>query len=553
MKRSHALRAHNPTINRSLASFEGLTDRNPLVNFAQLPKLGSYRRLMPLQIFRAARRNSPHISWRRLAIALALVTATVTTPRAALAEATILIEADTGKVLHAENATYPWYPASITKLMTTYTILKAVKDGRITLDMTFTVSPIAATQAPTKMGFRPGTLLTVDNALKMMMVRSANDMAVLLAEGLDGSIEKFADEMNANAAKLGMTQTSYVNPNGLPADGQITSARDMAILARAIVRELPDYEYYVHIPAIRFGRRVTRNYNSLIGRYPGADGMKTGFICASGFNLVASATRNGRRLIAVVLGAPSSPVRAAKAAQLLESGFNGNALSWLTPSLGLVDQLQPIAAAPPNLRDDMCGPKRKRPGVEESDDDNVAINLPSAGTSGSGPSFSLFSTASQAATMKPSEMLAMAPANAEPVVVYTGPKREGAALVAAIAADEASQEVKGKGKRGRGAKVAAVKPAAKPDKKPVADKPAAAKPEATPKQADAKPTPPKSVAKPAPDKSATASAKPADKPKTATPKTTAKPDAKTSGASATSGTKLAAKPTDKQKDTPKSQ
>jgi D-alanyl-D-alanine carboxypeptidase len=373
----------------------------------------------------------------------------------------------------------------------------------------------------------------------MMMVRSANDMAVLLAEGLDGTIERFADEMNRNAARLGMTQTSYVNPNGLPADGQITSARDMAMLARAIVRELPEYEYFVHIPAIRFGRRVTRNYNSLIGRYPGADGMKTGFICASGFNLVASATRNGRRLIAVVLGAPSSPVRAAKAAQLLESGFSGNALSWLTPSLGSVDQLQPIAAAPPNLRDDMCGPHRKRPGVEDSDDDNVAINLPAPATSGE-QTFSLFTTASQAATMKPSEMLAMQPAAAEPIVVYTGPKRDGAALAAAIAADEASQTTKGKGKRGRGAKVAAVKPTAKPDAKSA--------------QVDTKPVAPKTAAKPAPDKSATAAAKPADKPKTATaPKTTAKPGAKTGEAAGTKPTKLAAKPADKPKDTPKTQ
>ena len=487
---------------------------------------------------------------RSLSVVVALLAfaAIALTPRSASAEATILIEADSGKVLQAENSTYPWYPASITKLMTTYSILKAVKDGRITLDTLFTVSPIASNQAPTKMGFRPGTQVTVDNALKMMMVRSANDMAVLLAEGLDGSIEKFADEMNANAARLGMTQTSYVNPNGLPADGQITSARDMAMLARAIVKELPEYEYYVHIPAIRFGRRVTRNYNSLIGRYPGADGMKTGFICASGFNLVASATRNGRRLIAVVLGAPSSAVRAAKAAQLLETGFGGNALSWLTPALGAVDQLQPIAAAPPNLRDDTCGPKRKRPGVEDTDDDNVAINLaPVQGQGGNGQSFSLFSTAAAApaGTMKPSEMLAMAPAATEPVVVYTGPKRDGAALAAAIAADEASQDVRGKGKRGKGRQVAAVKPTAKPEKKPDATAAVAAKP-------DAKPTPPKTVAKPATDKSATAAAKPADKPKTAAPKT-AKPDAKTSAATpATGGTKLAAKPADKPKDGAKS-
>ena len=477
-------------------------------------------------------------------LALLALAAVILTPRSVCAEATILIDAESGKVLQAENATYPWYPASITKLMTTYSVLKAVKDGRITLDTLFTVSPIAANQAPTKMGFRPGTQVTVDNALKMMMVRSANDMAVLLAEGLDGSIEKFADEMNANAAKLGMTQTSYVNPNGLPADGQITSARDMAMLARAIVRELPEYEYYVHIPAIRFGRRVTRNYNSLIGRYPGADGMKTGFICASGFNLVASATRNGRRLIAVVLGAPSSAVRAAKAAQLLETGFNGNSLAWLTPSLGMVDQLQPIAAAPPNLRDDTCGPKRKRPGVEETDDDNVAINLTPLQGSGSAPGFSLFATASAAGTMKPSEMLAMAPAAAEPIVVYTGPKREGAALAAAVAADEASQEVKGKGRRGKGTRVAAVKPTAKPEKKPAADTAVAAKP-------DKKPTPPKTVAKRATDKSATAAVKPSDKPKTAAPKTTAKRDAKTSAVPA--GTRLAAKPADKPKDSSKSQ
>ena len=479
-----------------------------------------------------------------LVVALFALAAITLTPRSACAEATILIEADSGKVLEAENATYPWYPASVTKLMTLYTILKAVKDGRITPDTLFTVSPIASSQAPTKMGFRPGTQVTVDNALKMMMVRSANDMAVLLAEGLDGSIEKFCDEMNANAAKLGMTQTSYVNPNGLPADGQITSARDMAILARAIVRELPEYEYFVHIPAIRFGRRVTRNYNSLIGRYPGADGMKTGFICASGFNLVASATRNGRRLIAVVLGAPSSAVRAAKAAQLLETGFNGNALSWLTPALGSVDQLQPIAAAPPNLRDDTCGPKRKRPGVEDSDDDNVSINLAPVPGQANSQSFSLFSTAAAApgGTMKPSEMLAMAPAAAEPVVVYTGPKREGAALIAAVAADEASQGGTGKGKRGKGRQVAAVKPTAKPEKKPDAAAAVATKP-------DAKPTAPKTTAR----KPATAAVKPADKPKAAAPKATAKPDAKTSATTPSASTKLAAKPADKPKDASKSQ
>ena len=492
---------------------EGTTDRYPPVKPLHL----ICRRFA--SIINTPRRLE-RASLARLALAALLVGVAVGASRQAHAEATILIEADSGKVLHAENATYPWYPASITKLMTAYTILRAVKDGRISLDTVFTVSPIAASQGPTKMGLKPGTQVTVDNALKMMLVRSANDMAVVLAEGLDGSIEKFCDEMNRNAAKIGMTQTSYVNPNGLPADGQITSARDMAMLARAIVKELPEYEYFVHIPAIRFGKRVTRNYNSLIGRYPGADGMKTGFICASGFNLVASATRGGKRLIAVVLGAPSSPVRAAKAVQLLEKGFNGNPLSWLTPSLGTLDQLQPIAAAPPNLRDDICGPKRKRPTIE-SDDDNVAINLGNGGESTQ--TLSLFSTTATAATMKPSEMLAMEPAAVEPVVVYTGPKRDGAGLVAAIAADEAAQEATGR-RKGKRTRVAHAKP------KPDADTQQAAKPAPKDKKqasAETKPAAPKTAAKPATDKPA-AAAKPA-------------------------GTKLAAKPaSDKKKDAGKS-
>src|SRR5579871_6159681 len=189
---------------------------------------------------------------------IALVsTITLASVSVANAEALLLVEAETGKVLQAENATYPWYPASVTKLMTAYVTLKAVKEGKITLDTLFTVSPTAASQSPSKMGLRPGTQVTVDNALKMMLVKSANDMAVVLAEGVGGSIDGFSAMENETAQKLGMTQTHYVNPNGLPADGQITSARDLGILARSFLRDLPEYESYVHIPAIRFGKRVT--------------------------------------------------------------------------------------------------------------------------------------------------------------------------------------------------------------------------------------------------------------------------------------------------------
>ncbi len=198
-----------------------------------------------------------------LGIALVSVFAAHLTATPAHAGASILVEADTGKVLRAENATYPWYPASTTKLMTLYVTLQAVKQGRITFDTLFTVSRNALAQSPTKMGFPVGTQVTVDNALKMMMVKSANDMAVLLAEGVDGSIENFAEDMTKTAHRLGMTQSNFVNPNGLPADGQIMSARDMAILARALIRDFPEYNFYWHIPAIKFGRRVVRNYNTL--------------------------------------------------------------------------------------------------------------------------------------------------------------------------------------------------------------------------------------------------------------------------------------------------
>ena len=461
--------------------------------------------------------------------AAALAVAALLAPRVANAEALLLIEADSGKVLQADNATIPWYPASVTKIMTAYVTLKAVKDGKITLDSMLTVSPTAASQSPSKMGLRPGTQLTVDNALKMMMVKSANDMAVVLAEGLGGSIDGFSVMMNDTAKKLGMTQTNYVNPNGLPADGHVTSARDLGILARSFLRDLPEYEYFVHIPAIRFGKRVTGNFNKLIGRYPGADGFKTGFICASGYNLVASATRNGRRLIAVVLGANSGTARAVKAAQLLERGFSQDNLSWLRPSLGTVENLVPVDASPPNLREEMCGGHRKRP-ASDDDDALIATNAGTSGSATGGEAQVTFFTAGlQPPLMKASELMASAPAAAEPVLVYTGPTRTGAALVAAVAADTDQQTPpKARGKKSRvakkpdagsdaktGAKTAAAKPAAaKPDATAKSDTKSAAKPAAS-KHAAAKPD---AAAKPAADKPAASgdqAAKPA-KPKAAT-------------------------------------
>jgi D-alanyl-D-alanine carboxypeptidase len=409
----------------------------------------------------------------------------------ASAEALLVIDAESGRVVHAENAGHPWYPASITKVMTAYLTLQAVREGRLMLDTTIKVTGAAAAQQPVKMGFPVGTLVTVDNALKMMMVRSSNDMAVVLAEGVSGSIETFSVEMNATARRLGMVQSSFVNPNGLPDEEQVTSARDLAILARALIRDFPEYEHYWHIPAIKFGKRVMSNYNSLIGRYPGADGMKTGFICASGFNLVASATRGGKRMIAVVLGASSSQARAMKAAPLLERGFNSTrGINWLIPSLGTVESIQPVNAEPVNLREDMCGAHRKRRATEDEDEvlggthENsdtpygifLASLRPKAKGEAPGPAISL----------------------GEPVVVYTGRARKPGDPPPAAA---------NKPKKSKPPADATAKAGTKTDTKTAAAKPTGAKSETV--KSTAKPAAPKDTA----SKGAQTDAAPATRPK----------------------------------------
>jgi D-alanyl-D-alanine carboxypeptidase len=381
--------------------------------------------------------------------------ATVLPMRAASAMALILLDADSGKVVRAENATYPWYPASTTKLMTLYMALSAIRDQRITPDTLFTVSANANEQSPTKMGFPVGTQVTVDNAIKMMMVKSANDMAVVIAEGIGGSVDAFGQLMTETAHRLGMTQSHFVNPNGLPDDGQIVSARDLAILARALIREFPEYNAYWHIPAIKYGRRVVRNYNPLLGRYAGADGMKTGFICSSGFNLVATASRDNRQLIAVVLGAPTSAARAQKAAELLESGFARSPFAWLLPAFGNVNALTPIEAAPPDLKDDMCGPHRKRHALEAAMADSADPDAGDLSDNATDPHSQNSNLVTALRAPLPKNLLSE-PGPVTPVVVYTGPTRT-AEQIAALAALPAYEPSKKKGKHKGGAKTAEAK------------------------------------------------------------------------------------------------
>jgi D-alanyl-D-alanine carboxypeptidase len=260
----------------------------------------------------------------------------------------LVVDADSDQVLMENEATAPWYPASLTKLMTVYVALDAVRNGKLTLDTPLVMSARAARMPPSKMGFRPGTEVTLDNALKMLMVKSPNDVAVMVAEGVSGSIEAFADDMNADAQRLGLHESHFVNPNGLHNPAHVSSARDMATIARALLREFPDHADLFSIGALQLGRQYIPNHNGLLGRYPGADGMKTGFTCPAGFNVVASANHSGRRLIVVVLGAPSARSRNQEAADLFDRGFASEGGGSSLESL-------PSGSGPaPNMRADVC-------------------------------------------------------------------------------------------------------------------------------------------------------------------------------------------------------
>ncbi|MBP1183151.1 D-alanyl-D-alanine carboxypeptidase [Methylobacterium sp. PvR107] len=270
----------------------------------------------------------------------------------------LVADVDSGKVIYAQAPTDPWYPASITKLMTTYVALDLVRQGKVSLDSLITISAAAAAEPPSKMGFKPGTQLTLDNALKIIMVKSANDIAYAIGENLGGSVDTFAAMMNETAVRIGMRDSHWYNPNGLPDPRQWTSARDMAVLARALIRDFPDSHDLFSISAIQFGRAVMPNHNGLLGRYPGTDGMKTGFICSGGFNVVATATRNGRRIVTIVMGQPTPRERDVKTADLFDYAFAQSA-GWTSPTL----EALPASAlpAPPDMRPFVCGGKKPPP------------------------------------------------------------------------------------------------------------------------------------------------------------------------------------------------
>jgi D-alanyl-D-alanine carboxypeptidase len=249
----------------------------------------------------------------------AVTTAVQSVP--AHANPSILFDVATGRVIESDDPFQRWYPASLSKLMTTYVVFRAIQAGEVTFSSPVRISKAASQLPPSKMGYPPGSVLTLDNALKIIMVKSANDVARSIGESVAGSQAAFAARMNAESKRLGMNDSHWVNQHGLHDEQQYTSARDLAILSEALRHDFPQYADYFSIEGLLSDGKEVPSHNNLLARYDGADGMKTGYTCPAGFNLVASATRNGRTLMAIVVGGETIEARDEEAADLLSRGF----------------------------------------------------------------------------------------------------------------------------------------------------------------------------------------------------------------------------------------
>jgi D-alanyl-D-alanine carboxypeptidase len=244
----------------------------------------------------------------------------------------IVMEARTGAVLIDAGADEPRYPASLTKMMTLYMVFEALRDGRTQLGSRVVMSENAASQPPSKLGIPPGGGLTVEQAILALITKSANDVAAALGEHIGGSEERFAQIMTMRARSLGMTQTRFRNASGLPDFDQVTTARDMATLGRRLFTDFPNRYHYFGTVHFAWGRAQIRNHNRMLGDYEGADGIKTGFINASGFNIVTSAQRDGVRLVGATFGGSSWVERDRHMGALLDQGFSRMGVAPRAPS-----------------------------------------------------------------------------------------------------------------------------------------------------------------------------------------------------------------------------
>jgi D-alanyl-D-alanine carboxypeptidase len=260
--------------------------------------------------------------FRQTVIFLALMTSWVIAGQAHARNASIVVDFDTGRVLHAVNPDTRNYPASLTKMMTLYMAFDTIGKGRLKLDQQLRVSARAAAARPSKLGLTAGSTISAHDAILAMMTKSANDAAVVVAEAIGGSEHKFSEMMTRKARELGMTRTNFRNASGLPNRRQLSTARDMAVLAKHLLTDFPERYRLFSTTEFEFDGRVYRNHNALLESYPGVDGLKTGYTHASGYNLVVSAKRDGHRVVGVIFGGQSSAARNSRMERLLDTAFS---------------------------------------------------------------------------------------------------------------------------------------------------------------------------------------------------------------------------------------
>ena len=290
---------------------------------------------------------------RRLVLVLLLALVSLAPARA---NPMLLVDMDNFNVLYADEAGQPWHPASLTKLMTAYVTFEQIAAGKVSLETPVIISKNAFNEAPSKSGLPVGSALTMQDALYVMLVKSANDVSVAIAETVGGDEAGFVALMNDAARRMGLTATHYANANGLHDPAQVTSARDMAVLALYIRQSFPQYLPIFGTGTVVLNGKKLQSENKLLQSFAGTTGMKTGYICASGLNLVATVERNGRRFVAVVLGGSSGRDRNERAADLILKGLNGSVQPTGQTVLNLANDL---GAAPVDMRPLICGKDAK--------------------------------------------------------------------------------------------------------------------------------------------------------------------------------------------------
>ena len=284
--------------------------------------------------------------------------------------AALVIDANTGRTLFAENAGAHRFPASLTKMMTLYVLFEDLDAKRLSLNSTFTVSALAARQPPSKLGLKAGSSIKVEDAILALVTKSANDIAVVVAEGVEGSVTDFVTRMNLAARTLGMTDTVFRNPNGLPDSAQHTTAHDLAILAQALQDRFPTYYKYFATPSFTYRGVRHRNHDHLLGSVQGVDGIKTGYTRASGFNLVTNVVRGNRHIIAVVMGGRTARVRDVRMRELIAT--------YISKASSGRDRTPPIIVA--DTGGSVTDPRlpRARPDDDGSSDDSTVLSYAAA-------------------------------------------------------------------------------------------------------------------------------------------------------------------------------